>query len=71
MLWVKFPKEKRPKDDPNLWDFAKKVVELADNCRKINYAIFDFATKICKSKKPECKKCPIKDICDHNLKRAK
>ena len=65
------PLRKRPKDDPNLWNFARRIVELSDDCRKINYAIFDFATKICKPKNPECGKCPIKDICEYASKRLR
>ena len=48
--------------DPYLQDLAKRVVAV-DNPRRINWAILDLAAMICRSKSPQCNKCPVRIRC--------
>ena len=47
----------------------KKVYELLEAdlpesmYREFNWALLDLAAKVCKMRKPDCHKCPIKDTC--------
>jgi A/G-specific adenine glycosylase len=52
----------RPRTDKEIWNFAEKVLP-EKNYREYNYTIIDFASDICKAKKPLCHMCPITDIC--------
>jgi len=60
---------KRPHTDPKLWEFAKKLVPKdAENARKFNCGVLDFARMICRPK-PLCETCPLRDICYYAFKR--
>ncbi|WP_138431352.1 hypothetical protein [Fodinibius saliphilus] len=49
--------------DPYLQELSKKVVDHPDH-QKINWAILDFASSICKKRNPKCKVCPISGRCE-------
>ncbi len=48
--------------DPYLQELSKKVVN-SPYAREINFAILDFAAKVCKSKNPRCEICPFTRYC--------
>lgn len=50
--------------DPYLQDLAWRVVEHSDS-KKINWGVLDFASLVCKSNKPICDECPIKNRCNY------
>jgi len=52
----------RPRTDKEMWDFAENLLP-EDSYVEYNYALLDFASDICKAKKPLCHRCPITDIC--------
>jgi len=52
----------RPRTDKEMWKFAEKILPKKDYV-KYNYALLDFASDICKAKKPLCTICPVRDIC--------
>lgn len=53
-----------------LWDLMERIVPH-DEAREFNLAILDLGALICKARKPEHDKCPLKDICDLNLSMHK
>lgn len=54
----------RPRADKKIWDFAKKALP-ENNYVEYNYSLLDFASEICKAKKPLCGVCSVKDICEY------
>jgi len=54
----------RPHTDKEMWKFAEKILPEKDYV-KYNYALLDFASDICKAKKPLCTTCPVEDICEY------
>lgn len=52
------------RDDPWLQYLSRKVVNY-ENSKIINWAIIDFATAICKKRKPNCDICILKDKCNY------
>jgi A/G-specific adenine glycosylase len=54
--------KKRPRDDKELWNFAKHMLP-SDKIQDYNYAILDYASLVCKAKKPLCEKCIFLKYC--------
>jgi len=61
------PKTKTPKTDKYLWGKSEELLP-EKNFIQFNYAILDFANKICKNKNPKCEICILNDIC-YSLKK--
>ena len=59
----------RPHTDKEIWKFAEKVLP-EEKYRDYNYAIIDFASEICKARKPLCQICPMTDICCYYQKKT-
>jgi len=57
----------RPKDDPALWGFVKKLIPKG-RAREFNLALIDFAHKMCTSKNPRCSSCILQDLCAYHAK---
>lgn len=60
----------RPRTDKEIWDFAEKMLPM-ENYVEYNYALLDFASDVCKVKRPLCQICPIRDICDYYQEKDK
>lgn len=65
--WV-LPKDFRLK--PGIQKIGLLILPLK-NCPQFNYGILDLASSICKPKKPNCKKCPVKLKCSYNKNTQK
>lgn len=52
----------RPRSDKWLWRVADDLVPVR-NAREYNWAILDFAAKVCRSRKPLCSECPLRRTC--------
>lgn len=57
-------KRKRPREDPTLWEFVKSLIPPG-KCREFNLGLLDFANRICRARKPECERCPLKNHCSY------
>jgi A/G-specific adenine glycosylase len=53
--------------DPYLQQMAMAVV-TGKNPRKLNWAILDFAAKVCTISKPHCEQCPLAIPCNYRQK---
>ena len=60
----------RPHTDKKIWDFAEKVLP-ENNYVEYNYSLLDFASEICKTKKPLCDICSVKDVCEYKKEKDK
>jgi A/G-specific adenine glycosylase len=58
------------RDDPYLQDLSMKVINHK-NSKIINWAIIDFATAVCKKRKPSCDVCVLKNKCNYHTTRLK
>lgn len=56
----------RPRRDPALWDYAKKIAPDCDVGRW-NLILIDFGSALCKQKNPQCKICPVAQNCSYYL----
>lgn len=54
--------KKRPRTDKEIWNFAKAILPL-NKVQDYNYAVLDYASLICKAKKPNCEVCIFKQYC--------
>ena len=54
---------KDPRRDENIWIFCESLLPKR-KYKEFNWALLDFAALVCKSKKPECKSCPLRNYCD-------
>lgn len=63
-------RRKRPRDDPALWEFVKSLIPPG-KCREFNLGLLDFASAVCRARKPECGKCPLKEYCTYYQKETK
>lgn len=66
-LLERFFGERNLKDiryDPYLQTLAYRVVNI-DDSQKLNWAILDFASLVCKKRIPKCNKCPLFDNCKY------
>jgi len=57
-------KNKRPRTDKKIWEFADKFLPL-ENFQLYNYALLDFGAQLCKAKNPLCLKCFYKGKCSY------
>jgi len=55
---------KRPRDDPKLWEFVKSLI-IPEKCREFNLGLLDFASSICRTKKPKCGGCSLRGHCSY------
>lgn len=60
----------RAREDSEIWDFAAKMLPQKGYVQ-YNYALLDFASGICRAKKPLCESCPINSICQHHKEVVK
>lgn len=51
-----------PYTDPQLWEFVESLIPKG-KCREFNLGLIDFVSEICKTKKPRCKICKLKNQC--------
>lgn len=58
--------KKRPHTDEQMWAFAKKMLP-EKRFVEYNYALLDFASKVCKFKNPLCDVCVAREICNNPL----
>src|SRR5690606_36430353 len=56
--------------DPYLQKLSYLIVKH-ENAKEINWAILDFAAKVCKSTKPMCNLCILKSSCKFYLDHTK
>ncbi|NPA84950.1 MAG: A/G-specific adenine glycosylase [Crenarchaeota archaeon] len=55
---------KRPHTDPELWELARRLMpEDPEEAEAFNFAVLDFARKVCRARRPLCGHCVLKDIC--------
>lgn len=52
----------RPRDDNKVWEFATEMLPET-KFKEYNLALLDFTATVCTSRRPDCVKCPITDIC--------
>lgn len=52
----------RPRTDKKVWDFANRMLP-EKNFRIFNFALLDFAAKICKARNPLCEDCFFYKYC--------
>jgi len=57
----------RPRTDKKIWDFAEKLLPHKKYV-EYNYALLDFASELCKAKKPLCGICIMNDMCSYYQK---
>ena len=55
--------------DPYLQNLSKRIVEYHEK-NQINWAILDFASLICKKRKPKCGICPMCNRCNYPNKNV-
>ena len=60
----------RPRTDKKIWDFAENMLPR-NSYVEYNYSLLDFASEICKAKKPLCNICPVKNICEYKKEEDK
>jgi len=53
-----------PRKDKNVPKIAKKVFP-SNKTRDFLFSLLDYCSEICKSKKPECQKCILKELCNY------
>jgi A/G-specific adenine glycosylase len=49
--------------DPHLQATSQLIVELADDPRRLNWAILDLGARYCTSRNPQCAHCPLSSCC--------
>ena len=52
----------RPRTDKRLWQIADGLVPNQKH-REYNWAILDFAAKVCRARHPLCSECPLRKTC--------
>jgi len=58
--------KKRPHQDEMMWSFAELLVPKdPQQARDFNYGVLDFARKVCTARNPNCRECPVKEICTY------
>jgi len=55
--------KKRPRTDKEIWIIAKKMLPKK-NFQDYNYSLLDFASVICKDRKPDCQNCMFLKNCN-------
>lgn len=56
--------EEAPQSD-ELWDLADDL--LPRQAREFNLALLDLGATICKAGAPQCRRCPLRDVCEAHL----
>ncbi|MEM3449676.1 MAG: hypothetical protein QXI12_02110 [Candidatus Methanomethyliaceae archaeon] len=64
------PSRARARNDKKLWEFAHSLLPRGRS-REFNFAILDFASIICRSKKPKHALCPIVHVCEFYINTTK
>jgi A/G-specific adenine glycosylase len=59
-----------PRVDTHIWELLKGIIPR-NQFRDFNLALLDFGALICKSKKPDCKKCELKNRCQFLIESSK
>jgi A/G-specific adenine glycosylase len=59
--------KKRPRNDKDIWKFAGELLPKK-KIQDYNYGLLDFASLICKSKKPVCHSCMFLNYCSYGKK---
>jgi len=54
--------------DPRFRKIAQKLL-LKGKAREYNWAVIDFAARICTPRNPKCEVCPLKDLCRYALRQ--
>lgn len=54
--------KQRPRDDALLWDLAQELLPH-ENVKEYNWALLDFGSIICKSRRPLCNVCTLQGMC--------
>jgi len=54
--------KKRPRTDKEIWNFANSMLPK-DKVQDYNYAVLDYASLICKARKPLCVNCIFSKYC--------
>lgn len=57
---------KRPHTDREVWKFAQRLIPEI-NYVDYNYGLLDFASIICRSKKPLCNDCIVQNMCLYSM----
>jgi len=57
--------KQRPRDDPHLWDLAQELLPH-ENVKEYNWALLDFGSIVCKSRKPLCNVCNLQSMCKYH-----
>jgi len=64
------PSSRQPYRDHTILQVAKKlIVGGIDVVKQLNYAILDFARKVCSARNPKCNACPARSICSYYADR--
>ena len=53
----------RPRTDNAIWDFAEEILPT-ERYVEYNYALLDFASDVCRSRKPLCHVCDLQTLCE-------
>lgn len=54
--------KQRPRDDTHLWDLADELLPHK-NVKNYNWALLDYGSLICRSRRPLCHACTLQEIC--------
>lgn len=54
--------KQRPRDDTHLWDLADELLPHK-NIKDYNWALLDYGSLICRSRRPLCNVCTLQEIC--------
>lgn len=57
--------KRRAREDEKFWDFAASLVPQK-SAREYNFALLDFASRVCTARGPNCSQCPLRSICSFN-----
>jgi len=60
-------KKKRPRNDKEVWQFAESLLPKR-KVQDYNYGLLDFASKVCKARKPDCDNCMFLNNCSFGKK---
>jgi len=55
------------RNDEHMWKFAANLLPLGKS-KEFNWALLDFASQVCTSKRPKCSTCPMNFICKYSKK---
>jgi A/G-specific adenine glycosylase len=55
-----------PRVDIHIWELLKKIIP-SRRYKEFNLSLLDFGAVVCKSKKPSCEQCVLKNRCNYYL----